>query len=406
MLGSEQVDAPIPPGRLIDAQLSNLPSMRVLKTSLVKLRALMAIAAVAVLFGAMPIYAVTYIQGIDVYSGDDRKVGNNWTINWTAVKNAGYKFVYIKATDGVNDIDPGFDVRFQAAASAGLYVGPYHFCRVNGLPGAPFTSYNGLTFTPTGTGTNHDAYLDATSEASDFLDSIMPYYTTGSYLPPVADVEALPDFGNATLNKTFISNWVQLFSDTVYNELGVRPVIYTSKSGANERYTDSVAAAHKLWIAWWKGTGTTSPPVQSDTPFPLWTFWQWSASEIVPGVPGSNGPSFNQTDADVFSGTMTQLTSLLYHHEAGDYNHDGTVNAADYVIWRKTKGSTLNLTADGSANDVVDNADYTYWRNRFGKTFAGSGSGSDLNSGSVPEPCSISLLLSAVFCWMFARRRR
>jgi hypothetical protein len=187
--------------------------------------------------------------------------------------------------------------------------------------------------------------------------------------------------------------------------LGVRPIIYTSESGANEHYTPSVAGAHKLWEAWWKGTGTSSPPLQSDTPlFPLWTFWQWSASELVPGVPGSNGTSHNQTDVNAFNGTMAQLTSLLYHHEAGDYNHDGSVNAADYLIWRKTNGSGLNLTADGNGNNVIDNVDYTYWRNRFGNTASGSGSGLDF--GTVPEPSSIFLVLSSVFYTAFAGRRR
>ena len=105
-----------------------------------------------------------------------------------------------------------------------------------------------------------------------------PIYLAGQYLPPVADVEGLPDFNSTSLEKTFISNWVQLFSDTVNNALGIRPIIYTSKSGANTYYTSTVAAAHKLWIAWWKGTGTTSPPLQSDTPlWNRWSFWQWAA---------------------------------------------------------------------------------------------------------------------------------
>jgi hypothetical protein len=84
----------------------------------------------------------------------------------------------------------------------------------------------------------------------------------------------------------------------------------------------------------------------------------------------------------------------------GDYNHDGIVDTADYVVWRETLGSTTNLVADGNGNGVVDQSDYQYWRVRFGNT-SGSGSGSSLKT-AVPEPASgitAMVLLSAVsFC--------
>ena len=41
---------------------------------------------------------------------------------------------------------------------------------------------------------------------------------------------------------------------------------------------------------------------------------------------------------------------------AGDYDADGDVDAADYVVWRKTDGSPAgyNLPADGNGNGIVD----------------------------------------------------
>jgi hypothetical protein len=53
---------------------------------------------------------------------------------------------------------------------------------------------------------------------------------------------------------------------------------------------------------------------------------------------------------------------------AGDYNLDGTVDAADELIWRKTLGSTLNLQADGNHDGRVDQADYALWKAHFGET--------------------------------------
>ena len=48
---------------------------------------------------------------------------------------------------------------------------------------------------------------------------------------------------------------------------------------------------------------------------------------------------------------------------AGDYNSDGTVDAADYVVWRKSLGQTgPDLAADGDNSGEVDLADYDYWR--------------------------------------------
>jgi hypothetical protein len=77
----------------------------------------------------------------------------------------------------------------------------------------------------------------------------------------------------------------------------------------------------------------------------------------------------------------------------GDYNGNGTVDAADYVLWRNTLGQTVSMGtgADGSGNGMVDAADYNFWRERFGKTVPGVGS-----AASVPEPATVALYLIAI----------
>lgn len=66
---------------------------------------------------------------------------------------------------------------------------------------------------------------------------------------------------------------------------------------------------------------------------------------------------------------------------AGDYNHNGAVDAADYVVWRNNNGPS---------------ADYNTWRANFGAT---AGSGSVLPSAgplpAVPEPSALVILLTA-----------
>ena len=94
---------------------------------------------------------------------------------------------------------------------------------------------------------------------------------------------------------------------------------------------------------------------------------------------------------------LTQDVSLL-----GDYNGDSAVDAADYIVWRKTFGQAVTPFdgADGDGDGDVDNGDYAVWTAHFDQT---AGSGSLLNasdqSSTIPEPTSIVLLiLSAVLC--------
>jgi hypothetical protein len=60
----------------------------------------------------------------------------------------------------------------------------------------------------------------------------------------------------------------------------------------------------------------------------------------------------------------------------GDYNADGTVDAADYVVWRKNDGTP---------------AGYDTWRAHFGES-AGSGASATANA-AVPEPATLVMLI-------------
>ena len=53
----------------------------------------------------------------------------------------------------------------------------------------------------------------------------------------------------------------------------------------------------------------------------------------------------------------------------GDYNNNGFVDAADYVVWRKTLGEGVLNPGDGADGDeslTIDQGDYDFWRARFG----------------------------------------
>jgi hypothetical protein len=68
----------------------------------------------------------------------------------------------------------------------------------------------------------------------------------------------------------------------------------------------------------------------------------------------------------------------------GDFDHNGTVNAADYVVWRKGLGT------------IYSAGDYDVWRSHYGEGGGGSGSGSAASSAAVPEPGTVMLWLMAM----------
>ncbi len=77
---------------------------------------------------------------------------------------------------------------------------------------------------------------------------------------------------------------------------------------------------------------------------------------------------------------------------AGDYNNDGTVDAADYTIWRDG-GALLNETETAG---TVTQEDYTAWATNYGATVGAA--------KAVPEPAAAMLLVLAG-AGALARRR-
>jgi hypothetical protein len=72
----------------------------------------------------------------------------------------------------------------------------------------------------------------------------------------------------------------------------------------------------------------------------------------------------------------------------GDYNDNGVVDAADYVLWRITLSQTgEGLKADSNNDNVIDETDYDAWRTNFGHAGLSVTPASGASySASVPEP--------------------
>ncbi len=108
-----------------------------------------------------------------------------------------------------------------------------------------------------------------------------------------------------------------------------------------------------------------------------------------------NGAFATPLQLPTFGGAFTWDTSQLYTDgmltiigpPEPDFNGDGTVNAADYTVWRNGLGTTYTQN------------DYEVWKAHFGET-AGSGSSSPSEASeslvAVPEPASWPLAVAAL----------
>jgi hypothetical protein len=149
--------------------------------------------------------------------------------------------------------------------------------------------------------------------------------------------------------------------------------------------------------------------------------WNAMNNNGVGGPQAPNSPAFNAPGTGTYMDfsfpidrswsalRLTQVTPLPVVPVEGDYNGNGVVDGADYVVWRDNLGRQEdNLTAaqgDGVDDDIIDELDYFIWRENFGDT-SGSGTGSSTSSRSqVPEPGTLTFLaLAAAVCLASPRK--
>ena len=136
--------------------------------------------------------------------------------------------------------------------------------------------------------------------------------------------------------------------------------------------------------------------------YPFWTEagapqgteleWAVPRNATVSGAPVFASDSFDFAIwADSGLGDISQRISYTFADPPaglpGDFNNDNTVDAADYVVWRRDDGSP---------------EEYDEWRSNFGESGAGSGWGGT----AVPEPTAVCLLMAAALAIGASRRSR
>jgi hypothetical protein len=142
--------------------------------------------------------------------------------------------------------------------------------------------------------------------------------------------------------------------------------------------------------AYWFVLGSQSP---GDGTF----FWHYAEGDdfVGPGLltgfadSADSGAIWSYGAGNPYSLQVNVVSTTL----PGDYNQDGTVNAADYTVWRNNLGApagTLPNDVDGGA---IGTAQYATWKANYGLT-PSSGAGAAMHA-AVPEPATVLLMMLA-----------
>src|SRR6185437_992759 len=236
----------------------------------------------------MPPPADAGALGVDVA---DYQHPHGAAIDWSQVAAAGYKFAFIKATEGDYYANPYYASDLAQAKAAGLYATGYHFAIPNVSDGASQADY---------------ALADG------------GYAPDGRTLPLALDIEYNP-YGSECygMSPGQMVSWLSAFTAEVQRITSQQPIIYSTADWWNTCTGDSTAfGSAPLWVAAYRSGNPPMPAGWSN-----WTFWQYTSRGSVPGITGSVDVSYflqaavrlidpsNQQNA-VGAAVQLQVTSL------------------------------------------------------------------------------------------------
>lgn len=193
------------------------------------------------------------IRGVDVSH-------HQGVIDWPTVARGGFRFAYIKASEGGDFKDPLFQRNWTEAKQNGLAVGAYHF----------------FTFCKPGA-----------EQARNFIAAVS---ADAGALPPVIDFEFV---GNCKARppKDAVLKELSDFAVLVGERYGKRPVLYVTPS-AYSRYLTGRSDGFRLWLR-----QVFYRPGKLDGRD--WTIWQYSDNSLVNGIKGPvDQNAFNGREAD------------------------------------------------------------------------------------------------------------
>lgn len=209
------------------------------------------------------------MKGLDVSHWQEK-------VNYDVAKNAGNRFVFIKATESREFVDSWFPASIAAARSAGLAVGAYHV---------------------------FDYTLDGKDQADHFIDRLEAAGGIDRALPPVIDVECWDYRGSST--HAVSATRLRDLANRIYERTGRLPAIYTSAYMWSQVVGDADGLEDlPLWAACWRCDVPPTLPAGWDD----WTFWQIGQFRIKGAAPDAVAP--DRLDGNYFSGKRKDLEAL------------------------------------------------------------------------------------------------
>lgn len=218
------------------------------------------------LLALAPLSASARVVGSDVASWQHP---HHSAISWHAVRAQGHRFVFIKATEGADYVNPYFRRDWRGTARAGIYRGAYHFAR----PSRNLRS--------------------AVVQARRFVHVSGRARARGD-LPPTLDLEA-----TGGLRPARLIAWTRTWLQTVTHLTGRRPMIYSyHRFWSQAMHSTAAFRRYRLW-----GASYTRTPTTFGRAWHQWTFWQFTSRGRVHGIRG-------RADVNVFHGSLSKLKAL------------------------------------------------------------------------------------------------
>jgi hypothetical protein len=118
-----------------------------------------------------------------------------------------------------------------------------------------------------------------------------------------------------------------------------------------------------------------------------------------PNLSVSNSWSLATTGMPAAGNATPHLSIRWPSTHIGDYNGDGVVDAADYIIWRSCEGTSTPLAND-PLGGFIDDSHHAQWAAHFGAVFAEMHA-----NAAIPEPSACTLMFLALLGIPCGRRR-
>jgi GH25 family lysozyme M1 (1,4-beta-N-acetylmuramidase) len=196
---------------------------------------------------------------------------NGAAIDWQRVADSGVSFAFVKATESTSYTNPYFARDYAAAHDAGLVRSAYHYARPK-------------------------SDLTTARDQADFFVRTAGRADQDGDLPLTLDMEE----AGGLAPKTLVA-WTHAFVDEVTALTGRSVLIYTYPYFWQHAMGNTTDFADlPLWIATYQSSGPKEPLPGG---WASWTFWQYTASGHVTGIPAA-------VDRSKFAGTADDLAAL------------------------------------------------------------------------------------------------